>query len=293
MCKVHQKSTIPPTPSQPLVTTPITRQPTLDLHPVSLRITRPNTGNQTAEPPLRTGQTLTGFSSKSRSRLRFRAVNAFPQLISQLGLTYHNHWPTDGRKCKQHLDNFLRELRRILPDVNYLWIMEFQKRNAPHFHLFLTIPPDRQIHEQLAQAWTRITSPDDTQALDFHRHPDNWIDWIMNNANYLAKYLDKDAQKHIPTGYSNFGRFWGNSRTLLQEPIRIPLDQLDNLESADRETGEIDGGQTKIIRALGRLAEKQTNGYSKFRIRAPHTSYTILQGTKAYLQLENYFRRLK
>ena len=282
-----------PLEDQRLVTTSISHRDRLELYPVSLRVKRPNSGKPDTIPPDRSGQALTGFSSKSRSRLRFMAINAFPALISQLGLTYHNEWPTDGRTCKRHLDNFLKTLRRLCPEAKYLWIMEFQKRNAPHFHVFLTIPPNGKLRTDLAEAWTRLTSPGDPAALEFHRNEKNWIPWEMNTANYLAKYLDKDAQKTIPEGYSNFGRFWGNSRDLLQDPITIPLDDLDTLETIDTETGETDGGKNRILRTLGKLAEKQTNGYSRFRTRAPHGSYTMLQGTKAYIQLENYYRRLK
>jgi hypothetical protein len=290
---MSKENTTTPDQSPTLVTTSISQTDTLELYPESLKVKRPNSGNQKAEPPLRTGKLLDGFSSKSRSRLRFQAMNAFPHLVSQLGLTYHNQWPTDGRECKRHLNLFLTHARKLLPEVNYLWIMEFQKRNAPHFHVFLTIPPDADLHFKLASIWTNITSPNDKQALDFHCHPDNWILWIMNKANYLTKYLDKDAQKSIPHGYFNFGRFWGASRNLVSPPIVIDLNELDNLESVNTQTGETDGGQIRILRQLGRLAEKQTNGFSKFRIRAPHGSYTMLQGTKAYLQLENYYRRLK
>jgi hypothetical protein len=220
-------------------------------------------------------------------------VNAFPKLISQLGLTYHNDWPTDGRTCKKHLNLFLTHLRKRLPELNYLWIMEFQKRNAPHFHLFFSIPRDEKTADLLATIWTNITSPNDPKALAFHKNEKNWIPWQMNKANYLVKYLDKDAQKSIPPTYANFGRFWGNSRNLVQKPISIDLTTLDNLTTVDLDSGELDGGQTKIIRILGRLAEKQTNGYSKFRTRAPHGSYTMLNGADAYLRLENYYRRLK
>jgi len=277
---------------QSLVTSPISQTDTLEIYPVSLRVKRPNSGNN-PEPPDRTATQIVTFSAKSRSRLRFAAVNAYPKLISQLGLTYHNEWPTDGRTCKAHLNLFLTHLRNLLPGISYLWIMEFQKRKAPHFHLFLSTPPSATTRHSLAVAWTRITSPFDQAALDFHDNPKNWISWEMNNANYLAKYLDKDAQKCIPANYFNFGRFWGNSRNLVKDPITFPITALANLESYDQITGEIDGGETKIIRALGRLAEKQTNGYSKFRIRAPRGSYTILNGTQAYKQLERYYRRLK
>ena len=290
---MQEKDTTTPDLDQPLVTTPISHSDTLELYPVSLRINRPDTGNQLAEPPDRTHTTIDQFSSKSKSRLRFNAVNAFPRLISQLGLTYHNDWPKDGRICKKHLNLFLNQLRKHFPSVLYLWIMEFQKRNAPHFHVFLSIPPDAETRKLLAELWTNITSPNDSQALAFHDNEKNWISWEMNKANYLVKYLDKDAQKSIPPTYANFGRFWGNSRNLVHPPISIDISTLDNLTTVDLASGEMDGGQSKIIRNLGRLAEKQTNGFSKFRQRAPHGSYTMLNGTNAYLQLENYYRRLK
>ena len=288
---VKHSTTTPPS-EQSLVTTSISQIDTLEIYPESLRIKRPGTGN-TQPPPDRSNTQLTGFSDKSRRNLRFAAINAYPRLISQLGLTYHDKWPKHGRICKAHLNNFLTQLRKLLPDTCYLWIMEFQKRNAPHFHLFLSTPPDAATRRQLAIIWTRITSPDDAAALAFHDNPKNWIAWEMNNANYLVKYLDKDAQKSIPQDYVNFGRFWGNSRDLVKKPITFPLSDLANLEIVDQETGEIDGGETKILRALGRLAEKQTNGYSKFRHRAPRSSYTILRGSRAYIQLERYYRRLK
>jgi hypothetical protein len=113
----------------------------------------------------------------------------------------------------------------------------------------------------------------------------------MGTGSYLCKYLDKEAQKAIPEGYHAFGRFWGNSRGLEPDPVNIPLDDLEHTAQVDQETGEIHGGQSTVIRWLGRLAEKQTRGYSRFRIRAPHGSYTILQGAKAYWQIENYFAR--
>jgi len=272
---------------QPLVTSSISREE-IEIYPKSLRVKRPSQVKENHQIPDRTDTQIVGFSSKSRRNLRFRAVNASPALISQFGLTYHDKWPLDGRESKRHLDNFLKHLRDLLPDVGYLWIMEFQKRDAPHYHLFLTIPPDPQIQRSLAEVWSRQTSPGDDTALRFHLHSRNWIPWEMNNANYLAKYLDKDAQKSIPAGYHSFGRFWGNSRKLVPDPVRIPMENLSTLDQCDPNTGEIISGEKLLIRWLGRLAEKQTNGYSRFRSRASHGSYTILQGRKGYLQIEKY-----
>lgn len=263
----------------------------LKLYPVSLRITRPGSGNQNQEPPTKTA--INSFSSHSRRRLRFRALNAFPALISQFGLTYHNQWPTDGRTCKKHLNTWLTYLRENIPGVGYLWLLEFQSRGAPHYHVFLTVPPDEETRVKLAAAWCRITSPGDSEALRFHQHARNWIGWDMGSGSYLCKYLDKEAQKFVPEGYSGFGRFWGNSRGLEAKPLEIPLTDVDGLGHVDRSTGEYYGDSVTVIRWLGRLAEKQTRGHSRFRARAGRGSYTMLQGSAAYQQIERYFSRLK
>jgi len=287
---IHTKSLNPPT-SIPLVSSCISQQDRFEVFPVSVRVKRSCPGNPQPAPD-RSGSNINSFSAHSRRRLRFRAINSSPALISQFGLTYHNEWPDDGRISKRHLNAWLMALRRILPEAGYLWILEFQKRNAPHYHVFLTVPPDEEARLKLAAAWCRITSPDDPAALRFHQDRRNWIDWDMGNGSYLCKYLDKEAQKFVPEGYANYGRFWGNSRGLEAEPVSIPLDDLDQLTDVDEQTGEVSGGSSTIIRWLGRLAEKQTHGYSRFRTRAPHGSYTILHGAEAYKQIERYFRRL-
>lgn len=278
-----------------LVPTPISQQDCFEVYEDSLAVKR--SGGSSPVPPDRSDTEIDAFSSKSRSRLRKKAVNASPALISQFLLTYHNEWPTDGRISKSHLNAWLTALRRIIPGVGYLWILEFQQKNgrfAPHYHVFLTVPPDRQLQSKLAAAWIRITGEVNQQRIDFNNHVNNWIDWVMGNGKYLCKYLDKEAQKCLPEGSSNFGRFWGNSRGLAPVQEKIPLDEVEERCSVvDRETGEIYGGTKTVIRWLGRLAEKQTNGYSRFRTRAQNFSYSMFGGAKAYRQIERYFKQLK
>jgi hypothetical protein len=261
--------------------------PRFEIFPVSLKVVHPNTGNADQVAPDRTGTTIEKFSNKSRSNLRFIAMNADPKIQSQFGLTYHSEWPSNGRESKKHLDRWLTYLRRLIPNVGYLWLLEFQKRDAPHYHVFLTVAPDEENRIKLAKKWCQLTSPDDDKALRFHTHANNWIRWEMFTAGYLCKYLDKEAQKCVPDGYSNFGRFWGNSRNLVPEPIRVNLGDIDD-QNIDQSTGEIQTGSREMIRWLGRLAEKQTNGYSRFRKRAPRWSYTMLQGSSAYFKIERY-----
>lgn len=279
-----------PERGEALVTTPISQTDRIERYPRSVRVVRPQTGNRTAQPPDRSGSQITGFSTKSRSRLRFASVNAFPIIQSQLGLTYHETWPTDGRACKRHLRLFLDMLRRLAPDAKYLWLLEFQRRNAPHFHIFLTIPPDADLRDKLARAWVTITGGT-PEALAFHQHSRNWVPWKILNGSYLCKYLDKEAQKSVPEGYANFGRFWGNSVDLVPAPESRPLSDLGQYDQVDNSTGEVVQGETYIIRNLGRLAERQTKGFSQFRKRAPRSSYTILNGSAALDQIEHYLSR--
>jgi len=288
---MQDQDTTTPAPGQPLVTSSISQRKDderIEIYPRSVRVRRPGGVGEAHQIPDRSGTQLVGFSSKSQRNLRFAAVNAFPALVSQLGLTYHNEWPTDGRESKRHLNAFLQFIRRNYPWIKYLWILEFQKRNAPHYHIFFSIAPDPVIHAALAAAWCRLTSPDNDQALQFHLHQKNWITWEMNNANYLAKYLDKDAQKAVPVGYHSFGRFWGNSRDLVPDPITVPTESLSALDQVDQDTGEVLEAEKVMIRWLGRLAEKQTNGLSRFRSRASYGSYTILNGAAGYKQIERF-----
>ncbi len=278
-----------------LVTTPISQaeQTKDEIHffPESIRVKRYESGKN-PEPPTRTGTEITGFSSKSKSRLRFVAINSPQKFISQLALTYHNEWSSDGRECKKQLNTFLTALRKMFPEVSYLWIMEFQTRKAPHFHIFLDKLPNEVDRINIARAWCRIIAPNDEQAFQWHSNRKNWIKWNMGSAGYLAKYLDKESQKQIPDGYHSFGRFWGNSRNSKPTPLVMEIDDLEMMTVVDKKTGEMYGTPQQIFRWLGRLAEKQTNGYSKFRKRVAAGSYTMLQGARAFIQIETYLSDL-
>lgn len=281
--------------SQALVHTPISQNLGDDLlvvFPSDIRTKRIKPKAKCLTPPDRSGTEIQGFSSKSRRNLRHYADNPPQPYKSQFGLTYHLDYPSDGRECKRHLNLFLVHLRRLLPDIGYLWLLEFQRRNAPHFHIFLTIPPDREIQRELARIWIKIISgsPD---CYVFHINPKNWIDWKMDSAGYLCKYLDKDQQKIVPEGYHSFGRFWGASSNMKPQPLfTIPTWALSAYDQTDNSTGETIPGETFIIRTLGRLADRKSNGYSRFRVQAQKSSYTMRGGTPAFLQLQKYLVKI-
>lgn len=170
------------------------------------------------------------FSPKSASRLTRTARNACPALVSQFCLTYHNATP-DGRTTKKHLRAWIKALERAVPGVGWLWILEFQTRGVPHYHVWLTCPFDEATWKRLGTAWNRIAEPDSPEHLWWHTEARtdprtgkvqrSMLDWDMKGAGYLRKYMSKEAQKCVPAGFVGVGRFWGASAGLVPEPVTL------------------------------------------------------------------------
>lgn len=295
----------------PLVIRPISQRNAPDeflVYPQAVKIVRARYGQNTdSTPPERTE--IQGFSDKSRRRLRFLAGNTSSPLISQFCLTYHRTTP-DGRTVKKHLNSWLTRLRRRFPGVHYLWVLEFQTRGVPHFHVWLSLPHYmRGLQRDLAESWHRIAEPDSPEHLAFHLYPgqSGWEDnpklkrpnlmpWDMRSPGYLCKYLDKQSQKAIPLGFVGCGRFWGNSRGLLAIPEGFTSEDLDHLmaETIDEETGEVLQRSTSavILRILGKLHERKLKRSPwRSRARTALTSYTLQTAAPAFRHLLGWLRR--
>lgn len=278
-----------------LVYTPISSrdQDLIQVFPDAFRVVRPGTGNSSATPPNRSGSTINGFSAKSQARLRFAALNAFPSISSTFALTYHNDWPRDGSICRYHRRLFLKRFARLLPSVDYLWLLEFQTRGAPHYHFYLTRQLTSSEQSILAHAWVEITNGS-PEALWWHSRPENFRPWVVNSGSYLCKYLDKEAQKVIPDSYlQNFGRFWGHSSKLVPDPVTVPAVSLSAYDQINPVSGELQEGQVFIIRTLGRLSDLKSKGYSRFRVQAQRSSYTMHGGAAAFWRLERYLAKTR
>ncbi|WP_183362457.1 rolling circle replication-associated protein [Geomonas limicola] len=240
---------------------------------------------------------ISSFSAASKRRLRFTASNAFPELVSQFALTYHNRQP-EGRTVKAHLNTFLTSLRRKYPEVRYLWILEFQTRGTAHFHLFLSLPHTTpNLQGFMAEKWHKIAEPDSPELLRFHQHPNNFIAWEMGSGAYLCKYLDKEHQKAVPVGFSGVGRFWGNSRGIVPPAQEISTEEIDaafnSSDVVNPSTGEItkEGFRASIfiVRTLCRHHEKLLKRSPwKSSARKRPTSYTLPCAAPIFWQLERF-----
>ncbi len=174
---------------------------------------------------------IVSLSKKSLRRLSLIANNTEVEFRSFLTLTYPKDYPSDGKLVKKHLNAFLTALRRHLGRVEYLWFLEFQKRGAPHIHLFLDyelpspLRPMKRVtgrrvkdvrvnwehQDWVSDRWFEIVGSGD------EKHRDAGSAWEViekrdGMARYVAKETYKTFQKIVPTGYRNVGRFWGTSK---------------------------------------------------------------------------------
>lgn len=105
---------------------------------------------------------ITGWSRKSRARMvaTMAELDLAPLLLAgdvpaMITLTYPGDWETvapNGEVVKKHLEAFFMRFERAWgysPLV--IWKMEFQRRGAPHFHLFMCPPQGVAGAERSAQ----------------------------------------------------------------------------------------------------------------------------------------------
>ena len=194
-------------------------------------------GAPNPEPPER--NPLGPWSRKSRKKLLFLANNCGVEWLSLLTLTYPECWPTSGRVCARHLHNFFRAVERIWPGFRYLWVREFQRRGAPHWHILfdhagtgrrLTYrrpegfegPPSLgwvSLHRWASRRWQETIADFGTPA--GIRAGIRWEELRSKDggAAYIARYAGKREQKTIPWGFEHPGRWWSPSNDVA---ARIP-----------------------------------------------------------------------
>jgi len=149
---------------------------------------------------------IKGWTRGSIYRLRRVLSNAGVQFRTFVHLTYPAEFPRDGLIVKRHLKAFLDALRR-LGMRNYVWVLEFQERGAPHFHILVDIGKEEGLNKDwVATTWARIASADPRAGTR--------VESIYANEAiaYLLDYLSKAKQKAVPEDFSNVGRLWGASR---------------------------------------------------------------------------------
>jgi len=184
-----------------------------------------------------TREKIKDFSAAARARLqrKLATINEFETgLPDFLTLTYPGEWSRDWRVWKRDLDVFRHSLIRRWPDTWGVWRLEFQEREAPHYHFLLwdgpkvegaliyspkkkknimvplsarSSPHNKDIFEWLSKTWYRIVGSGDPKHLSAGTRIEPINTW-NGVVYYASKYLAKlPSGQFSPVEFT--GRFWG------------------------------------------------------------------------------------
>jgi hypothetical protein len=194
------------------------------------------------------GRAVTEWSQKSRANMvkTFAAIDWGPvHVLGELGrvpamvtLTYPGDWEAvapDGRTVKHQVRVWLRRYRRAWGEsVVGMWKLEFQRRGAPHVHIFMAPPHGRaggrgvgaglDFHHWLSVVWADVVNHPDPAEYQKHLEAGTGVDFRealkcsdpKRLAVYFSKhgqYRDKEYQHIVPAPWQvpgcGPGRFWG------------------------------------------------------------------------------------
>ncbi|KAB2922145.1 MAG: hypothetical protein F9K22_12400 [Bacteroidetes bacterium] len=193
------------------------------------------------------------FSNNSQRRLARLLLNNAERFKYFFTLTYRkNH--RDCKVSKKHINTFLTRFRKSNgSDVGYVWVLEFQKRGAVHFHIWFEeikydadgkwqlIHVRKQIQQRfkndieglnkfkyLTYLWLSVTKQlDDEKAMKAATD----LKSIYSNGFtlwYATKYLSKKEQKQYSGNVDEItgeiidswvGRYWGASRRIVNDTL--------------------------------------------------------------------------
>ncbi len=201
------------------------------------------------------------YSFGASKRCKFFMRNTAHLMKVMITLTYPKDYPMDGTTVKSHLHTFLSWLR--YHGYKYIWVLEFQERGAPHFHILV----DKEIpHQDVAQSWYRIVGSNDEKHLKAGTEA-RAIKAKGSIGYYLTSYMEKSRQKAVPPEYEKVGRFWGSSRGLLVEKkIRIygKREDIYHLKGKLRVARRFNHAQKRQWEARAKAKGKEKNKFKKF-----------------------------
>ncbi|MEB3064444.1 hypothetical protein K6T84_16885 [Mycolicibacter sp. MYC101] len=189
------------------------------------------------------GRSITEWSRKSRAAMcrAFAELDYTPLVESgrvpaMVTLTYPGDWECvapDGAAVKRHMVLWRKRFHREYGEpARYIWKLEFQRRGAPHIHLWMAPPMSpgrsgRGFAQWLSDTWAQVVAHPDLEQKARHRLAGTAID-VRNGlkacdpkrlAIYFTKHSspnvdgNKEYQHVVPELWRRPGRgpgrFWG------------------------------------------------------------------------------------
>lgn len=217
---------------------------------------------------------ITEFSRNSRRNFKKKLNMVDSSVpIHWIHLTYPSIYPSPG-ESKSHLFALRKRMTRRWPRHGAAWRLEFQKRGAPHYHIFVWGVPYEELKAEIEVMWFEVVGSGDEK----HLRAGTRVQYLNSSQvtkMYVSKYMTK-TEGCDPMG--NIGRCWGfwgkvpwskNVRLSLPSP-EIVVQVRDFLREI---TGVVHGGlsfyfvkDTKIILDVLKKLLKSPTGDNSLEI---------------------------
>lgn len=193
--------------------------------------------------------------STRRARTQVRRLAKFKGLTVLLTLTYREN-QTDRDRMARDFDVFVKRIRRVIPEFEYVCVFERQKRGAWHAHIAVPRVLSHYMHkghlvrsyDLLRSMWRAVVGADNGN-VDVSRNK------RVNRSSaklaaYLSKYIGKtfdQAEKHV-NSYSSSGRKLPDAirERVLTESQSVAIQALVDLLRYDIEAGPCEFHQALI-----------------------------------------------
>lgn len=192
---------------------------------------------------------VTGWSPRSKRRFRLRMASIPWREVAYvfLTLTYPDEFPHDPEVWKRQLHAFFQAWSRQYGTPKAVWVLEFQRRGAPHFHIVFEAPESVQrargetegmlelskLRRWYAGTWHRIVTGCDGDHARARDLGEGCVPWHYERhlevehcksatgareaISYLERELGKENQKSLPAYLDvqedgearGAGRWWG------------------------------------------------------------------------------------
>lgn len=205
--------------------------------------------------PIPTRQ-ITAWSQKSRVRMRktIGQIDWSEELSPErapamVTLTYPGDWlavAPDGKTSKRHVKQFKKAYARAWKfNIAGFWKLEFQRRGAPHYHIFTVTPRgtskraavvnghtiDKGLPFKiwLSLTWAACVDPRDPQEMKNHIKAGTGVDYEKGlrgrDPQRIAEYFTKDAQRSAKEYQNIVPRAW--RAVELAEGVEGPAERTD------------------------------------------------------------------
>lgn len=198
----------------------------------------------------------------------------------------------DGAMLKRILHGWLKWYVRAYPGTRYLWFLEFQKRGAPHVHIFTDVVNDSQyiaciLRRRCVNAWIDYQKKYNNDAWEKFFY-DDWDGMeeaesdhrkhgchveIIRLPHMVAAYCSKESskmiQKKVPKKFINVGRFWGHSRNFKKvNPKKYYMPMKD------------DGALMAGLDVMAEVEERRQDAWLKVGIKCGKRDPKVFKGSR-------------